>query len=47
MQIWKYGIGILLVILVIWAIKASYQTRVLVSIGVIAALIFLGTKKRS
>lgn len=45
MDIWKKGLAVLALILFIWAVKSSYETRVIASIAVIAALYYFGTKR--
>jgi hypothetical protein len=46
MPIWVKGIGVLLLVLMVFSAKSDYNTRVMVFMGVAVALLYLGFRKK-
>ena len=41
MTYWMYGVGFVALVLIIGTIKATFHTRILLTIGVVAAMFYL------
>ena len=46
MPYWVYGAGFTLLVIVIAALKAEYQTRVWLAIALVGALAFMALRKK-
>lgn len=46
MPMWVKGIGVLLLVLMIFSAKSNYSTRVMVFLAVATGLLYLGLKKK-
>lgn len=45
-MLWFKGIGVLLLLLMVFAVKSSYSGRVLVSLCLVAGLLYIGLNKK-
>lgn len=46
MPYWVYGVGFIALTIIIAAIKAGYQARVMVTVGLVVVMLFFALKKR-